>query len=290
MAVDEILNTLNREIANGRSIDDIEKDIFIRLSPYFTNNVSLRKNLSNSSIVSAYEFIIKYSGDIMFSKGLREILDCYSLAFKKNQNEVTHIILDTYQDFVERENMMWSIRQRTVPVTEDLYDKVMFYFEYIGNTLEISVKGIIHEIYALIRLINGKNIDYNKICKTDFGVAINNILTHNCFEEILQVGPNNMKLSDWRNIANHNSYKITNEEITCTYGKIGTSFTLQVDEFLDCIYKIIRNGNILNIARCIFVYDNLDALSSSGAITKSEFRESMIYNQIKMTLIVQGFL
>lgn len=289
MAADEIIGILHDEIVEGRSIDDIENDIFTKLSPYFHNKETLKRNVCNSSMVSVYEFVMIYSDDLAFSKGLNEILNCYTLAYKTNPNEVIRLVLDTHQEFVERENMMWSIRQRTVPETEDVYEKVMFYFEYIGSTLEISVKGIVHELYALIRLINGQSIDYDKICKTDFGIAINNILTHNCFEEILQIGPNNIKLSDWRNIANHNSYKIASGKIICTYGKMGNSFSLDVEEFLNYIHEIMRSCNILNIARCIFVYDNIEVFSTEQG-KRGEFRDNMIFNQIRMTLVPQGFV
>lgn len=289
MAADEIINILHKEIANGRNINDIENDIFTKLSPYFVNKETLKKNVFNSSMVSAYEFIIKYSEDSVFANGLKEIHDCYASAYSNGPGEVIRIMVGSHQEFAERENMMWSIRQRKVPEIEEIYEKVMFYFEYIGSSLEISVKGIIHELYALIRIINGQSIDYDKICKTDFGVAINNILTHDCFEEILQIGPNNIKLSDWRNIANHNSYKIKNEKVICTYGKTGNSFSLEVEEFLSYVYKIIRSSNILNIARCIFVYDNIEAFSTEQG-KRVESRDNMIFNQIKMSLVVQGFI
>lgn len=288
MAADEIMGILHDEILKGRSIDDIQNDMFTKLSPYFHNKMNLKRNLCNSSMVSVYEFIMKYSDDLAFSKGLKEILNCYTFAYNTNPGEVIHLVLDTHQEFVERENMMWSIRQRTVPETKDVYEKVMFYFEYIGSSLEISVKGIVHELYALIRFINGQNIDYDKIRKTDFGVAINNILAHNCFEEILQIGPDNIKLSDLRNIANHNSYKVTSGKIICTYGKMGNSFMLETEEFLDYIHKIMQSCNILNIARCIFVYDNIEVFSTEPS-KQGEFRDNMIFNQIKMTLVAQGF-
>lgn len=185
MAADEVIGILHDEIVKGRRIDDILNDIFTKLSPYFHNKETLKRNICNSSMISVYEFIMKYSYDFAFSKGLNETLNCYTLAYNTNSSEVIRLVLDTHQEFVDRENMMWSIRQRTVPQTEDVYEKVMFYFEYIGSTLEISVKGIVHELYAFMRLVNGQSVDYNKICKTNFGIVINNILTHNCFEEIL---------------------------------------------------------------------------------------------------------
>ena len=289
MAADEVIGILHDEIVKGCRIDDILNDIFTKLSPYFHNKETLKRNICNSIMISVYEFIMKYSYDFAFSKGLNETLNCYTLAYNTNSSEVIRLVLDTHQEFVDRENMMRSIRQRTVPQTEDVYEKVMFYFEYIGSTLEISVKGIAHELYAFMRLVNGQSVDYNKICKTNFGIVINNILTHNCFEEILQIGPNNIKLSDWRNIANHNSYKITSGKIICTYGKVGNSFSLGVEEFLDYIHEIIRSCNILNIARCIFVYDNIEVFSIEPA-KREEFRDNMIFNQIRMTLIAQGFI
>lgn len=70
---------------------------------------------------------------------------------------------------------------------------------------------------------------------------------------------------------------------------MGNSFSLGVEEFLNYIHEIIRSCNILNIARCIFAYDNIEVFSIEPA-KRGEFRDNMIFNQIRMTLIAQGFV
>ncbi len=269
-----------------------KKIIYEELSPLFRNKELLYENIFLDSIVSIYEYIVKYSSDIAFLDGLEEVLSYYNNAFSIDPYTTLQIMVKKHDDFVERENMMCSLKQKSIDNEDDLYDKIIYYFDYIGNTLEISVKGIIYELNALILIMKNKDADYEKICSFDFGVAIANILDQNYLKDILCIEPLKIKLSDWRNIAKHHSYRINNNIITCVYGKAQNSFDICFEDFLDYTYKITRSSNILNIARCIFVYDNLDALSHLPRrdINLVYFRDKIIFEQITKSLRLQGFI
>lgn len=152
------------------------------MEPYFFDKESLRSNLFSSTILSAYEYTSKYAKDQIFFKGLKDIIKCYSDAYIQNPRKVANIILEGHEQFSERENMMWTIRNGKIPENNDMYEQIISCFECIGNILEVSVKGIIHELYAMIRIISNKEIDYIRICKDDFGITINNILAKGYFD------------------------------------------------------------------------------------------------------------
>lgn len=278
----------NNNVSKDTSID-FRAEIIKTLTPYFSNINLLEQYALSDEVFSVFDYVNKYVEDLEFSVGLNQILYCYRKASEPNLNEVLELMLKYHEEFVNRENIMWSLKQKEVGCEDELYDKIMSYFEYIGTSLEVSVKGIINELYVLICVINGKTYDYDKISKMDFGVVINNILTQNFFENILTVRM--LKLSDWRNIDKHHSYKINGSKITCIYGKDRKNFELTYDELLDCIYKITRSSNILNIARCIFVFDNLDSMSqlSKKPIRTIPLRINMIIKQIITMFALQDF-
>lgn len=292
MAVDEIINILQSQISDGCSSKSIEKMIFNNLEPYFSDKESLQRNLFSSSILSVYEYILKYSEDAIFFKGLKDILKCYSDAYIKNPSKVAYIMMEGHEQFSEKENMMWTVRHRKILESADVYEQIMSCFEHIGNVVEISVRGITYELYAMIRVIFSKDIDYVKICKDDFGVAINNIITKGYFDYIFKTEPMDIKLSDWRNIAKHNSFKVVDKKIECTYGsKTQTCFSISYDELIQYFYQINRASNILNIAKCIFIYDNIDMFQQFRNINRTpiKFRDNMLFNQLKISLMAHGF-
>lgn len=280
------------EKIDGNSSKDsylLKKKIVSSLTPYFNNKDMLQQYALSDQIFSIYEYTNKYAEDSAFSLGLKQILNCYQEAGALSLNEVLALIVESHEEFINRENIMCSLKQKGIGTEDELYDKIMSYFDYIGTNLEVSVKGVVNELYALICIIKGKSYNYSKICKMDFGVVINNILMMNYFESILKI--HLLKLSDWRNIAKHHSYKIDGNEITCIYGKDRKIFKITYDVLLDCTYKITRNSNILNIARCIFVFDNINTISHLVKNTTSSisFRDNIIINQIRITLVLQEF-
>lgn len=269
--------------------NNMKSEIIKTLSSYFESNSQLENYALADEIFSVFNYVNKYIDDSEFSLGLNQVLNCYRKASGNKFNEVLELMLKSHDDFVNRENIMWSLKNKEAGSEDELYDKIMSYFEYIGTSLEVSVKGIVNELYMLICIINGKSYDYDKISKMDFGVVINNILTQSYFENIFKI--RSLKLSDWRNIAKHHSYKIYGSKITCIYGKDKKAFELTYDELRDCTYKITRSSNILNIARCIYVFDNLDSITrlSKKTIRTMPFRRNMIIKQIVTMLVLQDF-
>lgn len=279
---------INNDIFSEEARINIKNEIIKDLTPYFKNKDLLAQYALSDGIYSVFEYVNKYKEDSEFSQGLNQILFCYQNASVINSKMVLELMMESHEESVNRENIMWSLKQKEIGDEEETYDKIMFYFDYIGTGLEVSVKGIVNELYALIRLINSKSYDYEKICKLDFGIVINNILDKGYFKDILEI--QSLKLSDWRNIAKHHSYKIRGEEITCIYGKDKKIFIMTYDDLLDYTYKITRSSNILNIARCIFVYDNLSAISLlPKKIRTIPFREKMVIKQVITTMALHGF-
>lgn len=227
----------------------------------------------------------------MFFQGVKFVIDCYRNANISHNQESWKIILSTYAEMAEDENKMWSMRKRKANLQEnDCYEKMVQIFQQIGNVLEVSVKHIVQELYALIYLYNKGCVDYEKIRKQDFGVVINNILDQGLLQSVLVVEPYGMKLSDWRNIACHHTYSIDNGYINCTYGKGKiNNIKISMKELEMCLYKIMRASNILNISRCIFVFDFIDDIPQNYILEKAFFRPEIKCEQFKIALLLKEF-
>jgi len=68
-------------------------------------------------------------------------------------------------------------------------------------------------------------------------------------------------------------------------------FELTLDELKSYVHQVVRASNVFNIARCIFVFDNLDNISSLKQPNTQpiEFRKPMLINQFRISLMSQGF-
>ena len=55
------------------------------------------------------------------------------------------------------------------------------------------------------------------------------------------------------------------------------------------LYKIVMASNILNIARCIFVFDFIDDIPKDYQLEKASFRPVIKKEQFRISLLSQGF-
>ena len=276
----------------GYSSDDIKDAVVKVLQPYFTHMDVLNKYACDSQLLSAFEFFVRYYNESEFSQGIKEVTDCYKNANINFNKESWDIILSTYAVMVEDENKMWSIRNSKLNLQEDdPYEKMVQIFQRIGNVLEVSVKHIVQELYALIYLQYKGCVDYEKIRKQDSGVIINNILDKDLLQSVLRIEPCGMKLSDWRNIAYHHTYALRDDgNIDCTYGKGNiNNIRMSMQELERYLHKIIRASNVLNIARCIFVFDFIDDIPKDQPLQKASFRQAIKREQFRISLLSQEF-
>ena len=283
---------LVKEARQGYSPEDIKEEVVKVLQPYFTHIDALDKYACDSQILSAFEFFVRYYKESEFSQGIMEVTDCYKKANINYNRESWNIILSTFLVMVEDENKMWSIRNSKLNLQEeDPYEKMVQIFQRMGNVLEVSTKHIVQELYALIYLQCKGYVDYEKIRKQDFGVIINNILEKGMMQSVLRMQPCGMKLSDWRNIAYHHTYALDNNgNINCTYGKGNTgNIKMSMQELERYLHKIVRASNILNIARCIFVFDFIDDIPKDYQLKEASFRQAIRREQFRIGLLSQEF-
>lgn len=287
--IDKMLIDIAEQAYSSKNIKDTVISV---LSPFFDNNNSLNQYACDSQLLSAFEFFVRYHYESEFEQGVRAVLDCYKETNKKYTQESWNIILSTYSMIAEDDNKMWSVRNSNLDLyNDDLYEKMIQIFQRIGDVLEISVKHIVQEIYALVYLQYKGYVDYERIKKQNFGEVINNIITKGILQPLLVTAPSSMKLSDWRNIAYHHTYSIDNDGvIKCTYGRENKNeIVLSMQELENYLHKIIRSANALYIGRCIFLFDYIDNMPQNSVLEIVNFRQNLCCEQFKIGLLSQEF-
>lgn len=289
--VDDLLKSLSEE---GHTSNEIKAAVLEILEPFFKNKDNLRKNKFDSQILSIFGYVVLYGNDNVFKNSLEEVLQIYQTAFETDEMSLYEIIFFSSEEFGQKENMMWNVKSNTPnKVSDDIYEATFAYMKHIGDTLELAFKMEIQEICALLRIIQHKDIDYEKIKKVNFGSTINNIIEQGRLIQILKTSPISIKLSDWRNIAYHHTYSIEKNKIICFYGKEKNKFVVSIDELKEYTSQIIRACNSMDLARRIFLYDNIDKFSEVASRyieSESTDRTIMKISQLKISLLTQGFL
>lgn len=286
--VDEMLEDISKQ---GYTPDEVKEAVITILSPYFENKLILNKNAMQSPFLTIFSYLIIYNSDNFFSQDVFDVLSTYRKAYAIAQDEVKNVILTTANLMGQKENLMWTVKSNTPrEISDDLHEATYKLMKHVGDVLEISTRHEIIELYAILELSLGKNIDYEAIRKRDFGVIIQSILDKGCFENILKTLPNNIKLSDWRNIAYHHTYEIQEKKIKCFYGKKDNDFEISLDELYKYSSKVIKSCNTIDISRRIFLFDNSDMfVDTNKDIITVRDREVMKIGQLRTAFLGQGF-
>lgn len=286
--VDEMLEDMSKQ---GYTPEEVKEAVISFLDPYFENKSILVKDAMQSYFLSIFSYLVVYNADNAFSQGLFEVLQVYRKAYSVDPNQVKNIILATVNLMGQKENLMWTVKSNTPKeIPDDIHEATYKFMKHVGDVLEIGTKHKIIELYAILEISLGRSVDYETIRKRDFGVIVQSILDKKYFENILKTFPNDIKLSDWRNIAYHHTYEIQNETIKCNYGKKGNSFEISFDELRKYAAKVIKSCNIIDIARRIFLFDNNDIFADMDEnLISVHDRDVMKIGQLRTSFLGQGF-
>lgn len=286
--VDKMLEDISRQ---GFSPEELKKEVIYILTPYFDDKVTLNKNAMQSHFLSLFSYLVMYHSDATFSQQLMDVITCYRNAYSRNPSKVKEVIFSTINFIGQKENLMWTVKSNTPNIlTGDIHEITYTYMKHIGDVLEIATRHEITELYAILEISLDKIIDYESIMKRDFGVIVQSIIDKNFFENILITFPNNIKLSDWRNIAYHHTYEISQDKIKCFYGKKGNNFEVTLEELFRYAVNIIKSSNVIDMARKIFLFDNNDIFSDLNEDSiKVHDRVVMKIGQLRTAFLGQGF-
>ena len=256
--MNRIENILNDIVSQGYTSDNIKKSVIKTLRDFFENESNLVEFAMTGDVLQMWGFILSYYYDSSFISNLKFVLGHYRRAYAENPLEVIKIYENTFNYFINRENIMWSVGRNKLDFENtNLHDLTASCMNRIGSSLEINLKSYLIEFYALLRIIKKSPMEIEKIKEFNFGVIVNNILDIYGFDNILKVSPSNLKISDWRNIAYHHTYVIDNNRITCDYGKNKKQVIIDRSQLINYTHEIVKCTNIFYIAHWIFLFDHL---------------------------------
>lgn len=258
-------------------IDQLNKEL--KMIDHFDNNDvynAFEKFVSNKSgLISLIEFgglhyeYVRFSlvyKDTLFEDAIELILCMFNQAYVKNKEECIKVLENHYQSIVNglasHMQNAWGQISRKESGRSDLFVKESF--KLVGDLIENTIKPYIF-LFDDLRAVNrGKVPKRNK-----FGVAVNNLITvEETFKGIYCDLILGIKISDWRNIADHGGYFYQDKDnITIQYGenKI-TTRNITIKELEMLLYVI---DLITYVHKTAFTLIEIDHMEDIAEVSKS---------------------
>lgn len=244
--------------------DKVKEKIIQKLDPFFTDKAILEKH-SMDLLVNEYVLYVKLqASNPTLAIEVEKIVQAYNLAKKNNSDLLHKIINDQIPELKDTGSRFWTLANLEInKLNLELTDFVETAMGNIDNTIEGLTKVLLHENLAIQKINSGKIADLTEIRKMDLGVVVDDLATNSPFKTVFTIPTENLKLSDWRNIAAHHNYKIMDvDNIICEYGpkKKRSTFTitkLDLDKrLIDCVNRMI----VLQIAHKFYYTENYEKI------------------------------
>lgn len=289
-------NGIENFYLNGYKTSELKETVEGVLSQFFEHKEVLNQYWCDAEIIKTFELVVRYYNTENFIANLRSLVNLYQNAYKKCPNQTLDMIVNNYVEFSHVENKIFCEKERFFDLkNKDTYEQLVGMMDFSEKLLEIAIKPAVAELVACLKLSECGQVNYQSIKDTKFGCNIKVLIDKTDVGKLFQLNPNNIKLSDWRNIVCHSDYSIdSNMYITCTYGKKKT-FTLNNGEFNLYIKQIKQTNNILGLARMIFIYDYFDLIDSYITKNYPEIRSKLFIidccknHRLDYSLASQGY-
>lgn len=162
-------------------------------------------------------------------------------------------------------------------------------FRLIGALIESTIQPFLKELHCLALVASGMPVEPQTVSRTDFGRVVEQFekLLNN--SDFVSPPPWNVRLNQWRNIAQHHSYMIEGENIVAHYGKAEPPRRIEItrDELFSVSKELLRRLGAMKSSREITTLNYLDELRP--LLPKTERDIYCIATELGAAFATQGF-
>lgn len=281
-----------RRVEKELPINDPQK-AFRDLSKYISNKKGLQLAVKSNTINFEYNFWLSMHSEQWFMDGLDQLLDCFHQAKAMDESKCFQAYIDIYPKIdrgLKNSQQLFHLEGDKSIERLDLFGKVCF--REIGDMIEGSLKPFMQFALLMSYIADGKNKTGMEIQEMSLGGIVNEFLKTNKFTEIYQPSPWKVPINQWRNIAQHFSFKVdaTNLNLECEYGTTNKkTIKIDRDSLIDLMIKIHAICYLHKIAHLFFFIDNMDDLSGKFSATSFDISEDSIKSHVLSAIISNKF-
>ena len=249
---------------SGGSPEGIKDRIVDTLRPFFKNLDSLEKHAIDFLVPDYVNFNriqTKYPG---IERDIQLVLDTYAAALLKDSEKLHDAIKQLIPDIIETGNRFWTfVNLEKDKLLLELYEFAKESFDNLNDVIEGLMKALLIENVIVNRILRRKDFNIQTLKLQKLGVLVDELIAHSPYAHLFSTQPERIKLSEWRNIAAHQSYKIVGNTIVCQYGppKSPKHLSLLRTDLYDRVHQIVRTLEVLNSSHKFFGFDNSENLT-----------------------------
>ena len=225
------------------------------------------------------------------SNDIMDVVNTYNEAKSLNELETINILTNMMESHLEAGNKFWSFLNLELDKsTLEIEEFTQTSMKDISDIVEGISKSHFIEQVLINRVLRKKPAIINEVINFKLGNLIHELISTSKYPHLFTTKPDNIKLSDWRNIASHHSYSVQGEIITCEYGEqFKKSFTISRDELFNRIEQCSRTMEVMSMAHKFFGFDNMQAIRARMQPKTKYYRKEPEVMIFTSALASQGF-
>lgn len=235
-------------------------------SNYFENKEMLSVAMKVGVLNFECEFLLSKASTPWVANLVKSLLTEYRFARDQNPDEFLIFWAEQVDFLSHATNSYGQIAELQNDKTDlESHLLVRSMFRDIGDLLEGTLQRYLKTRLRIWNYLGWLSPKLDKSSALDFGRVVSMLDQNARSEGRYKPPPFSLPISQWRNIANHNSYEMSNEKITCFYGK--GEKQRKISMTLEDLKKIYIYCNDLTythkVAAEIFTADNAFELAKS---------------------------
>ena len=240
--IEEFIIEKHKPYLKNKSIPRIQ--VYAYMSQYIDSLIHILPNNENKSL---FENCL----EIYWKAKEKDPILCYKSYqyWEDNVLEATSKLVSMINNDPDRSNM-------------NLHDFAEDVFTKIGKIIEKIIQPHLKILLYLKKVINNvipTALDLNKLT---LGNLVDELLKFKIFDNLLKPGSWDIKLNQWRNIANHDKYSVRDNKIIGKYGRPPKENEIEL--FQPELWMLFLDLNdifsILRLAHSLFFLDNMEEI------------------------------
>lgn len=243
----------------GLTPDEIKQAIVSGFDPYFRDKSYLNE-IAVEFLGSEFVNLVRVADDAWSHLLFQHVLDVYGHAEALDATK-TYQTCGGGEVFVDAAlTEYWSAMYSEVPKSDlDIYDFKFEAFRTLGPLIEACLQPLLRELLCHLRTVRGKPASLEVLSSLSLGNVVGELYDTSGFPEFYAPKPWGLRLSQWRNIAQHHNSSVVNGAIVGVYGEAPNqkSITLSRRDLMAVLHKVMAAFRAIKLARTLFVLDRM---------------------------------
>lgn len=283
-------NPLTQLLKTGMPPESIKGLVIETLDPYFTNKQFLREHAIDA-LSSEAANVGRIIQDEKAKQWLQQLLVIHRQALTVNKVLCLQTVGFWEDQIAHGRNEFWSgalleTDLGNLPLEDFKYEA----FRTIGMLIEACLQPLLKALLAQVRIASGASSPNKVLEDRELGKIVDELCAKLMDPELVAPAPWKIRLSQWRNMAQHHKTHVEDGGIVGVYG-VGvnqTEVVLSRTDVLSFAAKLNLIVGTVRGARAIFLFDNLSDLEPY--IPHVADREDARVFDLAAPLATQGFV